>query len=194
MHAGRSEAAYAGRCFLYVLAMSGPEDLLKVGMTHDPLARWSAFHPRWFEVFDLDHSLLVETETREDAQAIETTLHRHLSAHQCPVPLTMRLAAGGVTEWYRGAYSAARHFALEREQMGYRVHRRARSWLVPHMALASEQIPSVVHQAFEDHCSGFLSATQLDSIRNLLDAHRSFDADIDALVLPGLATELGLRV
>jgi len=30
-------------------------------MSHDPLARWSAFHPRWFEVFDLDHGLRVET-------------------------------------------------------------------------------------------------------------------------------------
>lgn len=55
---------YYGRGFMYVAVCSGPEDMIKVGFSHDPLARFSAFHPRWFEAFDLDHSLLIETETR----------------------------------------------------------------------------------------------------------------------------------
>ena len=95
-------SGYRGRAFLYVLVTAGPEDLLKVGLTHNPLQRWSSFHPRWFEAFDLDHSLLIETETRADAQAVETSLHRHLVAQQCPMPLTMFASAGGATEWYRG--------------------------------------------------------------------------------------------
>jgi hypothetical protein len=106
-------SSYRGRGFLYVLVATGPEDLLKVGMTHDPLGRWSSFHPRWFQAFDLDHTMLVETETRADAQALETALHRSLRGHGCPVPLTMRSAAGGVTEWYRGAYAAARRFVAD---------------------------------------------------------------------------------
>src|SRR5687768_17791798 len=50
------------------------------------------FRSRWFEAFDLEHSLLVETETRADAQALETALHRRLVEHACPAPLTFRAA------------------------------------------------------------------------------------------------------
>jgi hypothetical protein len=185
--------AYAGRCFLYILAMAGPEDLLKVGLTGNPLQRWSAFHPRWFEVFDLDHSLLVETETRDDAQALETMLHRRLVDHQCPIPLTMRLAAGGATEWYRGGYSAARHFALEREQAGYVVHLQSRPWLEQAMVVTRYELASMVQQAFEDQCSGVLSPMQLTAIRNLVDSQRSFGADIDLLIPEGIRNELGLQ-
>ena len=65
---------YVGRAFLYVLVAAGPEDLLKIGLTHDPLARWSSFHPRWFEAFDVQHSMLIETDSRAEAQALETGL------------------------------------------------------------------------------------------------------------------------
>lgn len=191
--ADANDPDYAGRCFLYVLALVGPEDVLKVGLTNNPLARWSAFHSRWFEVFDLDHSLLVETETRADAQALETMLHRQLVDHQCPVPLTMRMAAGGVTEWYRGAYSAARGFVLERERMGHRIHLQARPRLGAAMASVREKIPSLVQQAFEEHCSGFLSPPQLNSVRDMLDAQRAFDIDMDELIPPDIRTELGLH-
>ncbi|MGH8109020.1 MAG: hypothetical protein ACREO1_09945 [Arenimonas sp.] len=51
-------ADYRGRGFLYVAVCGGPEDMIKVGLSHDPLSRWSAFHSRWFEAFDLEHSLL----------------------------------------------------------------------------------------------------------------------------------------
>ena len=98
---------YNGRGFMYVAVCSGPEDMIKVGLSHDPLARLSAFHPRWFEAFDLEHSLLIETETRRDAQELETALHRKLIDHNCPQPMTMRAEVGGGTEWYRGAYGAA---------------------------------------------------------------------------------------
>ena len=187
------DPAYSGRCFLYVLAMAGPEDLLKVGMTGDPLARWSAFHPRWFEVFDIDHSLLVETETRADAQALETHLHRCLVDHQCPVPLTMRLAAGGATEWYRGAYSAARQFVGEQDQAGYVVHMQSRPWLDQAMAVARFNLASIVQQGFEDQCSAFLSQAQLTAIRNLVDGQRAFGADIERLIPADVLNELGLH-
>lgn len=185
---------YSGNAFMYVLAMAGPEDMLKVGMTRDPLARWSAFHPRWFEAFDLDHSLLVETETRADAQALETALHRLLVEHQCPVPMTMRSAAGGATEWYRGAYSAARKFMLKQELAGYIVHIDARSQLERPMAVAREQLFSVVNQAFEDRCSGWLSAAQLEVVHDMVDAQRAFFEDIKSVLPPHVCIELGLHV
>ncbi len=186
------DTAYSGRGFLYVLATAGPEDLLKVGMTHDPLSRWSAFHLRWFEAFDLDHSLLVETETRADAQALETSLHRILTEHRCPAPLSMRLAAGGVTEWYRGACEAARGFVIQCEQAGYVIHRDARSWLEPAMLSARDRLDGLVRQAFEEHCSGWLSTAHLQAIQALVEAHRAFGADIEALIPAEIRHELGL--
>lgn len=187
------ETNYSGRGFLYVLALSGPEDLLKVGMTRDPLARWSAFHPRWFETFDLDHSLLVETETRADAQALETTLHRLLVDHQCPMPMTMRLAAGGMTEWYRGAYAATRDFVINQGVAGHVVHLQASTWLAPRMVTEREHLFGAVHQAFEAHCSGWLSPAQLDALRDAVDAQAAFGIDVDAWLPAHIREALGLR-
>ncbi len=32
-------ANYSGRCFMYVAVCSGPEDMIKVGLSLDPIAR-----------------------------------------------------------------------------------------------------------------------------------------------------------
>ena len=183
---------YSGRGFQYVLVAAGPEDLLKVGLTHAPLPRWSAFHPRWFEVFDLDASFLVETETRADAQALETALHRRLVDHGCPVPLTMRLAAGGATEWYRGAFAAAQAFAVQCERDGHVVHWRARDVLAPAMQENLAKLAGLVHEAFSLHANGWLLPEQRRAIRDLVDAHRDFGADIDAIIPDEIRAALGL--
>lgn len=180
------------RAYLYVLAAAGPDDLLKVGLSGDPLQRWSAFHPRWFEAFDLDGSLLVAAETRADAQALETALHRRLVDHACPVPLTMRLAAGGASEWFRGAWAAARAFVDECEAGGHVVFRDARAWLAPAMREQATKLDALVHEAFDRHTSGWLAPEQRTAIGDLLDAHRAFGADIDALVPAHIRAELRL--
>jgi len=177
----RGDASYRGKAFLYVLMTSGPEDLLKVGMTHDPLARWSSFHPRWFTTFDLDRSLLVETETRADAQALETALHRSLVAHQCPMPLTMYTGAGGATEWYRGASAVASSFVLDCERRGYVIHRQARDWLAPAMSEALARLDGVVRHAFQMHCAGELSSAQSEVVRALVESHQEFGVDIESM-------------
>lgn len=166
--------APAGRAFAYVLRLAGPEDLLKVGMTRDPLARWAAFHPRWFEAFDLERSLLVETETRKDAQALETRLHRILAEHACPVPMTIRERAGGATEWYRGADLRARRFAEERGREGYVVHVPALPWLAAALRGQQDRIDGLVRQAHAEHCSGWLDPARRRALQDLLDAHRAF--------------------
>lgn len=190
----RGANQYRGRAFLYVLSTSGPEDLLKVGLTHDPLERWSSFHPRWFKAFDLDHSLLVEAETRADAQALETALHRSLALHQCPVPLTMFAGAGGATEWYRGAYAAARRFVLDCERQGYVIHRQARQWLVPAMSKELARLDGIVREAFNRQCAGVLTSTQLDLVHALVESHLEFGADIENMIPPEIRGELRLSI
>lgn len=187
-----AQTGYRGRAFLYVLVASGPEDLLKVGMTHDPLARWSAFHPRWFEAFDLEHSLLVETETRQDAQALETQLHRALAAHHCPMPITMRGQAGGGTEWYRGAYAAARRFVASRQAEGFVTHLAASAWLKAAMHQQQDRLEGLLHQAHVDHAAGWLSPAQHQAMRDLVDAHLTLDPQIAARLSADALEALGI--
>lgn len=189
----RRGSGYRGRAFLYVLLASGPEDILKVGMTHDPLERWSSFHPRWFRTFDLDHSLLVETETRADAQALETSLHRSLAAHRCPMPLAMFAPAGGATEWYRGAYDTAVGFVLHCEQQGYVIHQQVREWLAPAMSEERARLDGIVREAFERQCAGLLSPDQLDLVRALVESHREFAPDIENMFPSVLVEALRLN-
>lgn len=188
----RGSIEYRGRAFLYVLLTAGPEDLLKVGLTQHPLQRWSSFHPRWFKAFDLDHSLLIETETRADAQALETSLHRHLVAHQCPMPLTIFAGAGGATEWYRGAYSTALGFARECEREGYVVHQRASDWLAPAMADDLQVLDGLVREASERRYAGLLTSGQLELVRARVEAHRDFGASIEDLFPLEIREALGL--
>lgn len=61
------------------------------------------------------------------------------------------------------------------------------------MAAAHDRLDGLVRQAFEDHCSGWLSPLQVQAIRNLVDAHRALGADIDSLISPPMQDELGLR-
>ena len=94
--------AASGRSFVYVIPCLG-EDLLKLGMSRDPLGRFQSLHPRWFNFFDLDNARLVETDTVREARAIETRLRQMLRVHNAPAPLLVSAVAGGHTEWFRGA-------------------------------------------------------------------------------------------
>lgn len=173
-------ASYNGTGFVYVAACSGPEDILKVGLSHDPVARLSAFHRRWFEAFDLDQSLLIQTETRRDAQALETALHRLLREHNCPAPLTMRDQFGGATEWYRGAYRAALGFAHAAARQGHVVHAPARHWFETAVRSRTDVLVGLLDQAKRDLASGVMAPVQLDALHDLIDMHRMFDEGIDA--------------
>lgn len=169
---------YNGLAFVYVAMCSGPEDILKVGLSHDPVSRWSAFHRRWFEAFDLDHSLLIQTETRRDAQKLETALHRLLKEHNCVAPLTMRSQFGGDTEWYRGANRAVLDFARSASEMGYVVHQPARAWFSHAMAQRSDLLVTLVDQALDEATNGVLAPGQYEALNDLVDAHRAFDESV----------------
>ena len=117
-----------GPCHLYVLPCVG-EDLLKLGFSRDPLARMQQLHPRWFEFFDLDRALAVETESVPDARKLELQHRRLLEAHNAPAPLTVREDAGGKREWYRGAYGQLADAALALRNAGHVVNAPLRGWL-----------------------------------------------------------------
>lgn len=117
-----------GRCYLYV-APCAHEDLLKLGFSRDPLERLQSLHRRWYELFDPDRVLLVETESVRDARALELGLRRALAAHNAPAPLTIQRIAGGHGEWYRGAYARLAGAVGELGRSGHRVHAPARAWL-----------------------------------------------------------------
>lgn len=170
----------SSRAWLYVLVASGHEDLLKIGLTRDPLARWSAFHPRWYEAFDLQHSLLVGCESRRDAQHLETSLHRSLAAHRCPMPLDIRVSAAGATEWYRGAYTQASRFVENCAGQGYPVHRNASAFLARPMREQAETLETLLHEAHRRLLDGWLSPPQCRALVDLVDGHFRFDPTLEA--------------
>lgn len=170
---------HQARAWLYVLALNGPEDLVKVGLTNNPLARWSALHPRWYEAFDLVNSMLVACESRKDAQQLETTLHRELVEHACPMPLTIRAAAAGCTEWYRGAYPRTRRYVDACEGRGYPVIRSAFDHVAHAMKADAERLEELLQFAHREQLSGMLGEDQRRALVNLVDGHRAFDASLD---------------
>lgn len=180
------------RAYLYVLRVSGPEDLIKVGLTRDPLARWSSFHPRWFENFNLDHSHLVETETRQDAQRLETQMHRVLKVHSCPMPITFSRNSGGRTEWYRGAAHAASAAIKNLDAEGYTTHSTARPLIATQMTGVKEHLYGWVMDAYARHCEGTLDVQTHAAISNLVDAHRNFGADIEEMFPFEIRRALGI--
>jgi hypothetical protein len=110
-----------GPAYVYVFACDS-EDLLKLGFTRDLLSRLHALHPRWFEFFDASRSLAVEVENVHDARRLERELAARLRPHRAPMPLTINRAAGGDTEWYRGAFGSLAHRAVELGESGFVVH------------------------------------------------------------------------
>jgi hypothetical protein len=126
LHEGRIPSR--GRCHLYVFPCAW-EDICKLGFSRDPLARLQALHPRFFEFFNLDGGLLVDTDTVAEARALETRLRRALVEHNAPAPLTVRDEAGGAREWYRGASALLAEEARRLAELGHTVHAPLRPWL-----------------------------------------------------------------
>ena len=113
--------------FVYLLPLHG-EDWLKVGISTDPLRRAREFSRRFFDLFDFDQALLLETGSPRDAAAIERELRGAFREHRAPMPMTVRSEAGGQTEWYRGAYPALAQAVATMAASGYVLHAPARPW------------------------------------------------------------------
>ena len=130
----------SARAFVYV-ATCRDEDILKLGFSRDPLARLRSFHPRYFALFDLDRSFLIETDRVKDARAIERRLADAVVEHRAPSPLLVDRTAGGHTEWYRGAYAAIHADAMRAiAELGHGYHASLRHWLSERLTRQSDMI------------------------------------------------------
>lgn len=105
------------------------EDLLKLGISRDPLARMQSLHPRYFEFFDLDRGFAVRFDRVQEAQQLETALRHALQPHNAPAPLVIRHRAGGAREWFRGAFDALRARAADCQAAGHELLDPLRPWI-----------------------------------------------------------------
>lgn len=184
-----------GRCYLYVLPWASPEDVLKLGFSRDPLERLQALHPRYFEVFDLDRALLVETESVRDARALELELRRRLVAHNAPAPLTIRRAAAGHTEWYRGAFEQLSETGRALSARGYRLHDPLRPWLRDALQSRSDRLFSWTQAMLGPDELDWPTATTTGqrAVRDVLDACAALDIALEP-VLPEAVWRWYLRL
>ena len=170
--------------YVYLLPCAGAEDLAKIGMTAHPLGRWSAFSSRWFESFDLERAVLVEAADRRDARGREAALHRAFAAYRCPMPLHLRAQFGGGSEWFRGVVEPARATMRAWCEAGEAVAVDVGALLAVQMAEQAQRLHALLEQAHADATLGQLAPAQRVALRDLLDAHRRFDPQLDTRLPP----------
>jgi hypothetical protein len=121
--------AHRGRTYVYVLACHG-EDLAKVGFSRNPAQRFQALDRCFYDHFDLDRGMLIETDHLKDARRIERLFIERWPACRASAPLTVSDTAGGQTEWFRGISNEVVAFGHRLAQRyGYPVHAPLRPWL-----------------------------------------------------------------
>ena len=174
-----------GYCFVYVFPCAW-EDHCKIGFSRDPLSRVQALHYRWFEFFDLDRAVLVETETVRDARDLELELRRPLRIHNAPAPLTVRKEAAGHTEWFRGASSQLELAIRLLEQRGHAVHAPMRAWLRSALLGRSDRLYAWTQtQLSPDELDGSAGPTPAQRIvRDTLDAYAALSIELEPLLAP----------
>lgn len=172
-------------CYLYVLPLAG-EDLLKIGIAADPLARAQAFSSRYYESFDLGRSLLVEYDSRREAQARETGLHRRLREWNAPQPITVPLRAAGHTEWYRGAWAEVETELAGDRERGHVVHLGALDWWRGRLQREREALFEWASQLQREVEAGLASRERMRLLADALDAWPALGVPLDQALPPEL--------
>jgi hypothetical protein len=178
-----------GRAYVYVLPLR-TDEVLKLGFSRDPVVRMRSLHRRYFDFFDVERALIVETDRVREARAVERDLKRRIHEHRAQVPIEVRPQAGGETEWYRGAYAPLREAARELVQRGYRVHVDARPWLRERLLARSALLFDWSAQVYEQMQIArsepelIMRAAMASALRDELDALAAFDIDFAGAV-PG---------
>lgn len=184
-----------GRCFLYVFPC-GWEDLLKLGISRDPLERAQSLHPRWFDFFDLDRGFVVQFDRVREARDHELALGHRLAEHRAVAPLTVREEAGGHTEWFRGAYDALARVATELDETGHVVHAPLRPWLREALLARGDRLFSWAQAMLEpdDLATRQVATPRQQAVRAALDARSALEIDVATAVPDAvLAWYRGLR-
>ena len=176
-----------GCCYAYVFPCRW-EDHCKIGFSNDPLARIGALHPRWFEFFDLEGGVLVEAESVRDARDLELELRAGLGEHNAPAPLAIRIAAGGHTEWFRGAEALLQARVAALSDRGYRVLP-LDGWLRAALDRRADRLHEwTLAQLDPDELDGLAGATPAQRrVRDILDAYASLSPDAIAGLAPVVA-------
>lgn len=175
-------------CYLYVLPLTY-EDILKLGISRDPLARVQAFARRYYEFFDLTRSLLVEYDCRQEAQARETELHRRLCDWNAMQPITVPGAAAGKTEWYRGAYGVVRA-ALQEDVAGGRVvHLPALPWWQSRLCIERDALYEWIVMLLRDGAYRLPPDERRALIADALDAYTALGVPLGNAMPPELAPD-----
>lgn len=168
-------------CYLYVLP-TAYEDILKLGIAKDPFVRALAFSRRYYEFFDLSRAMLVEFDSRKEAQARETALHRHLDEWNAMQPITVRSAAAGKTEWYRGAYETLRAEIEKDKAVGCVVHVPALPWWQARLRAEREKLYAWVIWLTRDEASTLSQDERRQRLADVLDAYEQLDVQLGEAV------------
>lgn len=179
--------------FLYLFPCAG-EDLAKLGISRDPLGRIRGLAPRWFEFFDLDHALLLQADALAEAQAWETALKRSLREYNAPAPLLSVAAAGGHTEWFRGAQGTIRRHMETMAGQGFLLHP-ARPWLRGALLRGNDDAygrAEAIWQAMLDadvdaELAAFSMHPYARALRDVCDEQTSLGLALDARIPPQVA-------
>jgi hypothetical protein len=186
---GYPRFAARGRTFVYVLPCRD-EDLLKVGFSRDPLKRFHALHARFYEFFDLDRGLLIETDILRDARRIERLFISTFRDSRALAPLVVPHAAAGHTEWYRGIDEPVTTMAHElHTKDGFKLHSPLRPWLRARLddhsdklfQWSSRMLEMVEYEQFNP--SPYEQAGRAArALREALDVHEALGFDLQELI------------
>ena len=165
----------AGPAFVYVLPCAY-EDYLKLGHSRDPLERMQTLHRRWYEFFDLERGLLVETDRVREARRIELALGHALAEHSAPAPLTIPRSAAGHTEWYRGALSSLSQAVAAFAEQSYVVHAPLREWARERLRLRGDRLFEWTQRLWQARMQGEVGEASLERhLRDTLDGYVALD-------------------
>ena len=174
-------------CHLYVLP-AFHEDIAKLGISVDPLARVRAFSGRYYECFDLGRSLLVGFDSVAEARRRETALHRRLRPWNAPAPLTVARLAGGGTEWYRGAWPLLLEAAAEDAARGHPAWLPAEAWWRERLRAEEERLYEWAEACLRDVCADeALAPERWSAIANVLDAWPALGLEVETALPEAMA-------
>jgi predicted GIY-YIG superfamily endonuclease len=171
--------------YLYVLP-TAYEDLLKVGISADPLVRAHAFSRRYYESFDLAASMLVEFDRRSEARRRESALHRLLRRCNADQPLLVPRSAAGHTEWYRGACADVRGEIEADRERGYMVHAPGLQWWRTRLRQQEPLLYEWASRMLAESPDGVLDADRLQQLADVVDAWPALGLALGDVLPPSL--------